>query len=158
MPSAFWHLFKWCFYSLQRLFFSLHYSSSCRWSLASCRKHLSPPPPLISTLNGHSPTFIASSARRGNRTKCVCKYQTQLRVWVQGAGVEVSDLPCLSSQARQPAQVFPQHPSSRTLMSTLLFSSWRWDFSSNRGGGGGGWKYCWLCCLPPIITEHNFYI
>lgn len=72
------------------------------------------------------------------------------------AGVEVSDLPRLSSQSSQAAQVFPQHSSSHTLISGLLFVSWGHDLAAAEGGGG--WKYSRLCCLPPIIREHNFYI
>lgn len=75
------------------------------------------------------------------------------------AGVEVSDLPCLSSQSSQAAQVFPEHSSSHTLISGLLFVSWGHDLAAAAAeGGGGGWKYSQLCCLPPIIREHNFYI
>lgn len=40
--------------------------------------------------------------------------------------------------------------SSPTLISALLFVSWASD------GAAEGRR--WLCCLPPIIREHNFYI
>lgn len=111
------------------------------------------------TLNGRSLTFITSSAAAlksslGNPIKCVCVYMA----WVHGAGVEVNDLLCLSSQSSQTVQVFPQHSSSHTLISGLLFVSWGYAFAAAGGGGGGGWKYSRLCCLPPIIREHNFYI
>lgn len=49
------------------------------------------------------------------------------------AGVEVSDLLCLSLQSRQTAaQVFPQHLSVHTLISGLLFVSWGSDLAEAR--------------------------
>ena len=61
------------------------------------------------------------------------------------AGVEVSDLLCLSLQSRQTAaQVFPQHLSVHTLISGLLFVSWGSDLAEEEEEEEGEacvWKF-----------------
>ena len=121
------------------LFLLLHLLQVVRGSLLKTLKPLirTHSGGLSHTLNGRSLTFITSSAgalkgSRGNPIKCVyvCVWEREKeweREYGMGprAGVEVSDLPCLSSQSSQTAQVFPEHSTSHTLISGLLFVSWR---------------------------------
>lgn len=176
MPkSALWHLSNQCFWSLPGPETDAFVPPFLRLFQVVCSSSLKTLKPLIRThsggpshtLNGRSLTFITSSAAalkgsRGNPIKCVCA-RVCVCVCVCGmgpplAGVEVSDLLCLSPQSSQTAQVFPQHSSSHTLISGLLFVSCGYDLAAAAAAGGGGWKYTQLCCLPPIFIAHNFYI